>query len=205
MAETKEQKNHAAFVQPAIRDLAQAKNIRLAELDAVAVSAGPGSYTGIRVGLATAKGICYALQKKLVMVNTLEVMAEAVFAAAGKTIPALPGQALVCPMIDARRMEVFTALYTQDRQEIQPPHALILDEGSFTELLQQQPVLFTGSGHHKLKNILTHPQALFSGIEHRVSDLRLPALKKYRAGLFADLAYSDPLYVKEFFSPAPKS
>lgn len=132
-------------------------------------------------------------------------MAEAVLAAVRKGELELPAGALVCPMIDARRMEVFTALYTPDMQEIQTPHALILDENACTTFLQKQVILFSGSGHTKLQNLLTHPHALFTGIEHRVSDLVFPALKKYRSGVFANLAYSEPLYVKEFFTPARKS
>lgn len=203
--ETLEQKNHASFVQVAVKTLSEQQGISLTALDAVCVSAGPGSYTGIRVGLATAKGICYALQKPLIMVNTLEMMAYSIVTAAGLGQLSLPSQALLCPMIDARRMEVFTAVYTPEMQEIQAPYALILEPASFETVLNRQPVLFFGSGHEKLKPILTHPAALFSSHRHQVADLRVPALKRYNASDFSDLAYSEPLYVKEFFQPAPRA
>lgn len=203
--ETFEQKNHASFVQVAIQSLSAKQGARLSTLDAVCVSAGPGSYTGIRVGLATAKGICYALNKPLIMVNTLEMMAYSVLAAASNGLLSLPEEALLCPMIDARRMEVFTALYTPEMNEIQVPQARILEPGCFDTILDRQPVLFFGSGHEKLKNIVTHPAALFSGHRHQAADLKVPALKKYYAGEFSDLAYSEPLYVKEFFQPTPKA
>lgn len=198
-----EQKNHAGFVQPAIQELMRSGNSSLPELDAVSVTAGPGSYTGLRVGLATAKGICYALQKPLILVNTLEVMARAMRSELeAETTPAV--NTWLCPMIDARRMEVFTAWYDLSLAEIQPPHALILEPGSFAAMLEKQPVRFGGSGHTKLKAMLNSPNASFSRSQHTAADLAVLALKYYRIERFANLAYSEPLYVKEFFNPVKK-
>lgn len=198
-----EQKNHAGFVQPAIQELMQTSGCQLPELDAVSVTAGPGSYTGLRVGLATAKGISYALQKPLILVNTLEVMARAMRTelAAGAT-PA--PDTWLCPLIDARRMEVFTAWYDLSLTEIQPPQALILEAGCFEEMLTNRPVFFGGSGHTKLKTLLNSPNASFSHSLHTAADLAVLALKYYQIGRFANLAYSEPLYVKEFFNPVKK-
>lgn len=197
MIESTEQKNHASFVQPAIQELMSGAGFSLKQLNAVAVTAGPGSYTGLRVGMASAKGICYALDKPLILVNTLEVMAQAVVSRE----PLFTIDFLLCPLIDARRMEVFTAVYDSHLHEIKSPHALIVDENSFAYHLQTKKLLFSGSGHAKLKEMLNIPAAVFSNIQHNAGDLATRALKAYLSGHFADLAYSEPLYVKEFFNP----
>lgn len=190
-----DQKNHASFVQPAIESLLSQTGNRLAQVDAVAVTAGPGSYTGLRVGLASAKGICYALNKPLILVNTLEVMAQAVLSREASATT----EVLLCPMIDARRMEVFTALYDHSLQEMQPPHALVVDDTVFNELLSSRKIIFSGSGHNKLKDVIQHPNASFSSVQHDATDLAVRAAKSYERKHFANLAYSEPLYVKEFF------
>lgn len=200
MIESTEQKNHASFVQPAIRQLMADAGYPLQQLDAVAATSGPGSYTGLRVGMASAKGICYALDKPLILIHTPEVMAQAVVSRE----PLFDPSFLVCPLIDARRMEVFTALYNVSLSEVQPPHAAIIDESSFSELLNEKTVVFSGSGRTKLKGIVSAPTALFSDVQHHAGDLAARALKAYESRLFADLAYSEPLYVKEFFNPQPK-
>lgn len=204
LVSSQEQKNHAGFVQPAIQQLLAGNGCSMQELDAISVTAGPGSYTGLRVGLATAKGICYALQKPLILVNTLEVMARAVLRDLKEQgVPPASGT-LLCPMIDARRMEVFTALYTLDLTQIRAPHALILEEGCFADLLMNQPIIFSGSGHSKLKELVNSHNASYLHTLHTAADLVVPALSAYRSGQFADLAYSEPLYVKEFFNPVKK-
>ncbi len=131
MEESSEQKNHAAFVQPAIVRLLAANQLQLADIDAVAVTIGPGSYTGLRVGLASAKGICYALNKPLVTVNTLQVMAQAAYNDCVLKGISIDEQTLFCPLIDARRMEVFTAVYDARLAEIEAPYALVTDADSF--------------------------------------------------------------------------
>lgn len=200
IVESTEQKNHAAFVQPAIEKMANDARIVLNDIDAVAVTAGPGSYTGLRVGLASAKGIAYALQKPLILINTLEVMAAAVIKNMSRP---LNDSTLICPMIDARRMEVFTGLYNIFLQEIKPPYPLILDPTSFDEILQKQPVVFSGSGSAKLKNLLVQKTAYFSDTQHNATDLAARAIIAWNENRFADIAYSEPLYVKEFFSAVP--
>lgn len=191
-----EQKSHASFVQPAILELMQQTELELHQLDAVAVTAGPGSYTGLRVGLSSAKGLCFALQKPLIMLNTLEVMA-----AAQVTVTPPAGNVLLCPMIDARRMEVFTALYNKDLQELAPPSALILNEQSFAAELTDNTIVFFGSGSAKWQQLIQHPHAVFSTVQHQAEGMSLLAWKAFQDKRFADLAYSEPLYVKEFFTP----
>ncbi len=194
-----DQKNHAAFLQPAIQQLVQQTGISLQQLDAVAVTGGPGSYTGLRVGLASAKGICYTLNKPLIIINTLEVMA---WAAIEKEQDATQ---LYCPMIDARRMEVFTAVYQHDLTAAMAPQAMILDDHSFHELLEKHPILFTGSGSEKLKGILSHPHARFQTVHHHAGHLAQLALKAFADQSFADLAYSEPFYLKAFHDNSGKT
>lgn len=201
LLESPEQKNHAAFVQPAIQQLLSETGCQLTDIDAVAVTAGPGSYTGLRVGLASAKGICYALNKPLILINTLEVIAN-------NTISNYQPQnsnhppTLFCPLIDARRMEVFTAVYDASLTAVMPPQAMLLDAHAFGSLLDQHQVVFSGSGHYKLKEMLSHRNAIFSTNRHSVTDLAMLAHKAFEVQQFANLAYSEPLYVKEFFHPS---
>lgn len=202
LLENREQKNHAAFVQPAIEALVEETGIKLAEISAVAATSGPGSYTGLRVGLASAKGICYALHKPLILVNTLEVMAQALLTRCNSTEQPIDPAALVCPLIDARRMEVFTAIYDTSLHTILPPQAMILDSSAFQEFTRTKQVHFCGSGQFKLKDLLSHENVIFHHTEHSVSDLAVLADKAFESQHFADLAYSEPFYVKEFFDTA---
>lgn len=196
LKENPSQKDSAAWVQPAIQDLAKESGITLGQLVGVSVSAGPGSYTGLRVGMSTAKGLCYALGIPLITVSTLQMMAVA----------ALHGEAdLLCPMIDARRMEVFTALYTKDLEQVVAPHNLVLDAASFAGQLQQHPVLFFGNGATKFQPLVDSPWARFATIEANAAHLVPLALRAFEAKAFADLAYAEPYYGKEFFSTYIKS
>ena len=204
LIESSEQKNHAAFVQPAIQQIINESKYALADIDAVAVTSGPGSYTGLRVGLASAKGICYALNKPLILINTLETMAQSILCNYQLTNQPINQSTLLCPLIDARRMEVFTALYNVSLQEIDPPHALIIDENSFAALLEKQSIIFSGTGSQKVKGIISGTSAIFPDIQHNASHLAILADKACQLQRFADLAYSEPLYVKEFFNPSKK-
>lgn len=200
MLQNEDQKNHASFLQPAIQQLLHQTGMELPEIDAVALTAGPGSYTGLRVGMASAKGICYALNKPLILINTLEVMAQAARAA----YPADDPSILICPLIDARRMEVFTAVYDLLLQQILPPQAMILNAGSFSNLLDTHQLIFLGSGHQKLNQVLEHPNASFSDIRHHAGNLAQLAHKSFHSQHFTNLAYSEPQYVKAFFDPSGK-
>lgn len=196
--ENADQKNHASFIQPAIASLVTETGIALHQLAAIAVTGGPGSYTGIRVGMATAKGICYTLDKPLIIINTLEVMAFAAIQEEANT------DLLYCPLIDARRMEVFTAIYNYSLQPILEPQPMVLDSESFATFLQKQPILFAGSGMEKLKEILMHPNALFKIIDRNAEHLSILAHQALTQQAFADLAYSEPLYLKAFFDTSKK-
>lgn len=185
-------KQHASFVQPAIAEICEEVKTGLSEIDAVAVSNGPGSYTGLRVGLSSAKGICYALQKPLILLNTLQVIAESVRETADQ-------KTLLCPMIDARRAEVFTAVYDNDLKEVAAPQALILDEHSFESLLKEAKLTFLGSGAEKWEAICKHSNASFAVFEYNPRHLNNLAQKAFQNALFADLAYAEPFYLKPFF------
>lgn len=189
--ENKDIRDSAAWLHQAIHALLQEHATPLQQLQAIAVSAGPGSYTGLRVGMATAKGLCYALQVPLITLGTLEIMA-----AAAKDV----STDLLCPMIDARRMEVFTAVYDKEGQVILPPHNCILDTNSFADLLQSHSITFFGNGSHKWKELSIETTTYFKNIEHSAKDMIGLAAASYARKSFTDLAYSEPLYVKEFFT-----
>ena len=189
------QQEHAGFLQPAIQELCQRSGIGLKTLAAVSVMNGPGSYTGLRVGLAAAKGICYALKIPLICINTLDWIA---FGNLSDNFD------LVCPMIDARRMEVFTGLYSREMNRIFEPSALVLDEQSFAAQLAEQRIGFVGNGADKWKEICTHPNAVFPASLEDTRHFCHMTMVSYQQNQFADLAYAEPFYTKEFFNTQKK-
>lgn len=192
------QSDHAAWIHTAIRTVTAKASIDLHQLDAVAVTSGPGSYTGLRVGMATAKGLCYALHLPLVTENILELTAVAAYQLE-QTI-AFAGPVLYCPMIDARRMEVFTAMYNDRLEEVTRPSAVILDEQSFASELDEHSVVFCGNGSKKWRAICQHKNAVFADVSHQPEDFAMVATKKCQQRQFANLAYSEPDYFKNFYS-----
>jgi tRNA threonylcarbamoyladenosine biosynthesis protein TsaB len=143
--------------------------------------------------MATAKGICYALNKPLIILNTLLVMAKTAKNESAE---------LLCPMIDARRMEVFTALYTKDLQTVKEPTAMTLDEKSFDEELKNNRICFFGNGSNKFQKIKDHSNAIFSDIKFDAEAMVSLSEEKFNKKDFADLAYAEPLYLKEFYTPS---
>ncbi len=186
------QKDHAAFVQTGITQLLQQASVSMNDISAVAVTAGPGSYTGLRVGMASAKGLCYALNKPLVAINTLEVMTKAV------QLQTTQDDILFCPMIDARRMEVFTAIYNSKLNVVMEPCALILDENSYASHLQKNKILFFGSGAAKWQAITVHPHISFAAVTCLPEAFAALSYYYYSNNVVADLAYIQPYYIKEF-------
>ena len=184
-------RGHSSWLHQAILDTCQKARITLNDLDAVAVTIGPGSYTGLRVGLSAAKGICFSLGKPLIAINTLELIASGVNEPTAKYI---------CPMIDARRMEVFTALYSIKLEQVMAPGALVLDEGSFSERLEEGRVVFAGNGAVKFRKIISHPNAVFTDGMPSADKMRTLAFDAFRHKKFSDVAYTEPLYVKEFYN-----
>ncbi len=188
--ENKDQKDHASWLHTSIAAMLKQTGMKTTDLSAVAVSIGPGSYTGLRVGLSAAKGLCYALNIPLITVGTLDMIAFAVKEEAFE---------FICAMIDARRMEVFTALYDKNQRQIHPPSAMIIDIQRFSTALDKNKVLFCGNGSKKLQAILSHPNATFSDTSMTSIHLSQIAHQYYRENRFADLAYAEPLYIKDFF------
>ncbi|MEO5984022.1 MAG: tRNA (adenosine(37)-N6)-threonylcarbamoyltransferase complex dimerization subunit type 1 TsaB [Ferruginibacter sp.] len=191
-----DQKNHSAFLHTAIAGLLNSTGTDKNELAAVAVTAGPGSYTGIRIGMASAKGLCFALNKPLILINSLEMLArDAImhFNFSGTD------KALICPMIDARRMEVFTALYDLNGQNILPPQALILSPDSFKEYKNDRIIFYVGGGSVKWKLINTNSNNYF------LKDVNVATAMAYLSNemvllkAFADVCYSEAIYVKAFY------
>ncbi|MCL1934616.1 MAG: tRNA (adenosine(37)-N6)-threonylcarbamoyltransferase complex dimerization subunit type 1 TsaB [Candidatus Azobacteroides sp.] len=171
----------------------QANHLRL---DAVAVSEGPGSYTGLRIGVSLAKGLCFGLDIPLIAVPTLKIMAARF----------VPSFSYLCPMIDARRMEVYSALYDGNLNEIEPIRAMIIDENSYRDLLCQKEIIFFGTGADKCKTVIRSSNAVFvTGIYPAASDMTEEAEKAFSGKIFADVVYFEPFYLKEFQATTPKN
>ncbi len=185
------QKDHASFLQPAIKQLLQLSNYSMDQLNAVSVTIGPGSYTGLRVGLASAKGLCYALNIPLITLGTFEVMALSVI-----NYTKEPELHLYCPMIDARRMEVFTAVYDHNLNEIIAPCAIILEPETLDNLIQGKQIFFFGSGAKKFSNQSLNKNLKSSETTNLPQALAIFSLKKFQKKIFTDLTYSEPLYIK---------
>ncbi|MBW7892544.1 MAG: tRNA (adenosine(37)-N6)-threonylcarbamoyltransferase complex dimerization subunit type 1 TsaB [Chitinophagaceae bacterium] len=184
---------HAAFVQPAIQEVMESQQIGLERLDAVGVVSGPGSYTGLRVGMASAKGICYALKKPLIGICTLEVMTCA-------AIDLFPGFDYYAPMIDARRMEVFTALYNARLEPRIDPSPVILSPDLFLDVNSKQKILCFGSGSSKWeKGQILNKNISLVDLDYNGIHLAQLFFTFYGKNNFIDLAYSEPLYLKDFY------
>ena len=171
---------------------------KFSDLDAIAVSKGPGSYTGLRIGVSAAKGFCFALEKPLIAVNTLRGMAYG----AAKNVKE---KSLLCPMIDARRMEVYCAFYDLDNNEIRSTSAEIITEDSFADILKENKVIFFGDGAAKCKQAITHPNAIFiDNAFPSAGYLVQIAENKFANKEFEDVAYFEPYYLKDFVSGSQK-
>lgn len=170
-------------------------------LDAVAVSCGPGSYTGLRIGVSMAKGICYGQDLPLIGIPTLKILCVPIL-----LFHDLPENALLCPMIDARRMEVYAALYDRSLQVVRETAADIVDEDTYLEYLEKQPVYFFGNGSGKCREKITHPNAYFIENIRPLAKMMFPLAEKAIAeNDFKDVAYFEPYYLKEFVATKSKS
>lgn len=206
-------KAHASLTAVFVQEILAERGTSLAECDAVCVSMGPGSYTGLRVGVSTAKGLCFGAGKPLLAVGTLDTLV------AQAQIPGQAGHEVkyIIPMIDARRMEVYAAVFevpspcssdcddrTGQAHQITETAPVIIDETSFAEYLADGPCLFIGDGAGKCAEILAHPNARFCQCHPMASAMLSPAVKAYRAGDFKDVAYFEPFYLKEFVATVSK-
>ena len=169
--------------------------------DAVAVSCGPGSYTGLRIGVSMAKGICYGRDLKLLAVPTLELLCVPVLL----RNPEMEENALLCPMLDARRMEVYAALYDRSLKAVRPVSADIVEADTYKQWLDERPIYFFGNGSKKCTEIIEHPNAHFiDGIEPLAKWMQPLAEKRFLNEQFEDVAYFVPFYLKDFVAIKPK-
>jgi len=186
--EVHEPQAHAEKLAVFMEEVLRQSGIAADQLSAVAVSEGPGSYTGLRIGVSTAKGLAYALSIPMIAVGTLELMASAV-----------RGGDWLCPMIDARRMEVYCALFDEGGNMVAKPHARVIDAESFSDVLATHRIRFFGNGAMKCRDVLTHSNARFvEGIYPRAADMGKLVSDRFAAGQFVDLASFEPVYLKEF-------
>ena len=187
--------SHAERLHLFIEEVINEANISKDDLSAVAISKGPGSYTGLRIGVSTAKGLCYALDIPLISVSTLEALADQVKVDDG----------VVIPMLDARRMEVYSAIFDQNNNQIRETKAQVLDENSFKAYLKNGKVYFIGNGVEKSKEIIIHKNAVF--IENKLpssENMSKISYDKYKKSDIEDVAYFEPYYLKDFIALKPK-
>ena len=194
------ERTSAAMLTTLIDDVVRQTGHALDQLDAIAVAKGPGSYTGLRIAVSTAKGLCFALDKPLLGLNTLAGMTEQIRAL-------FPTGTLLCPMIDARRMEVYCAFYDVTGAEMVPTSAQIIDENSFSQWLAQGPVVFFGDGADKCRALLSqYPNAFFPdlAVVPSARTIGLLATTAFTESRFENIATFEPFYLKDFMTTQPK-
>ncbi len=197
-------KAHASLTAVFIQEMLDERGLTLADCDAVCVSKGPGSYTGLRVGVSTAKGLCFGSGKPLIAVGTLDTLV----AQAGEET----AYKFIIPMIDARRMEVYAGVFSsvisseveKSYEQITETAPAIIDENSFAEYLEQGPCLFIGDGAGKCADVIKHPNAHFCQCWPKASAMLEPAIEAYKEKRFEDVAYFEPFYLKEFVATVSK-
>ncbi|GHB53241.1 tRNA (adenosine(37)-N6)-threonylcarbamoyltransferase complex dimerization subunit type 1 TsaB [Mongoliitalea lutea] len=190
--ESNQENAHARQLMLSIEQLLKLENITSSQLDAIAVSTGPGSYTGLRIGVSVAKGLAFALDKPVIAVDTLQALAQ-------RAKPYIADEnTWIVPMIDARRMEVYTAVLDPNMNLVEEVHPLILEETSFQQYLEQGEVHFLGDGSSKFQELIQHPNARFHVEQNSAASIGVLAYEKFLRQDFADLAYFEPNYLKEF-------
>ena len=206
LQESGPQRSHATLLNQYIKQVLQNADLDMNQLDAVSVSKGPGSYTGLRIGVSTSKGIAYALGIPVIASGTLENMASGASSnPAIQELATTKKEYLLAPMLDARRMEVYAAFFKADGSTFRDVSADIVDQDSYREILDHHPVIFFGSGADKCTEVLTHPNAhLIKGFHPSAAHMIQPALKRFGNKQFEDVAYFEPYYLKEFIATTPK-
>lgn len=194
--ESTQPRAHAAMTAVFVKEMLDAQGLRAADCDAVCVSAGPGSYTGLRVGSSTAKGLCFAAGIPLLAAGTLEVLAWQ--AVQDGLVP--EGCRYIIPMIDARRMEVYTAVFSPDLRKLTPTEPMVVDAGSFADRLSEGPVLFIGDAAGKCSGVIGSGNTHFVQTCPRASSMLGPAERELAARNFRDTAYFEPFYLKQFIA-----
>ncbi|MBO6045002.1 MAG: tRNA (adenosine(37)-N6)-threonylcarbamoyltransferase complex dimerization subunit type 1 TsaB [Bacteroidales bacterium] len=203
----------ASLTAPFVKDILDAQGIGVRDCDAVCVSKGPGSYTGLRVGVSTAKGLCFGAGIPLIAIGTLDTLvyqaadlSSGIASLSSDTAGELPssGFRYVIPMVDARRMEVYTAVFTPEGRQLTDTRPQVVEPGNYSELLAEGPVLFIGDGAGKCREALSHPNAYFAQCCPKASAMLRPAFAAWDARRFEDTAYFEPFYLKEFIATVPR-
>lgn len=204
LKETKEGMKHASQLTVFIEAILKENNNKVVDLDAVVISKGPGSYTGLRIGVSTAKGLCYGAKIPLIAINTLEAMSVPIAAKISSELKD-SSSAWYCPMIDARRMEVFTAFFDKENNLQKETSADIIDQDSYAKVLAEREIVFFGDGSAKCKEVLTHKNAIFiDDITPSAANMICIADAKFHKAEFEDVAYFEPFYLKDFVATTPK-
>jgi len=188
--------SHAERLHVYIDEVLKSSKMALRDLDAISISKGPGSYTGLRIGVSAAKGLCYSLDKPLISVATLEALSHQIKIESG----------VIVTMLDARRMEVYSTIFDSEHKQVRDTQAQILDKNSFAKFLEKGKVYFIGNGVEKTKALIKHPNAVF--IENKLpsaNEMSLLAYNKYKKNDTEDVAYFEPYYLKDFIALKPKA
>ncbi len=203
LKESDTKNNHASVLTLFMDEVIKTAGVTLSDLDAIAVSEGPGSYTGLRIGVAAAKGLCFALDRPLIAVNTLQAMSLGM---ANSISSGKISNVLYCPMIDARRMEVYCAIFDEKYNKVRETRAEIIEENSFKEFLVKNKVVFAGDGALKCRSFIEqHPNAIFSETFQTSAKFMITlSEKKFSEGKFENLAYFEPYYLKDFIAGKPR-
>lgn len=206
LKETKEGMKHASHLTVFIQNILKENELTIADLNGVAVSMGPGSYTGLRIGVSTAKGICYGSNLPLIAINTLQAMTKPLLN--NKNVLSQisnPGEAFFCPMIDARRMEVYTAFFNNKNELVKDISADIINETSYSKELSEREVIFFGDGASKCKEVIQSKNGIFlDNITTSAIGMIELADVKFQNQEFEDVAYFEPFYLKDFVATTPK-
>ena len=189
--------SHGENLHVFIEELIKETSLSFQELDAIAVSNGPGSFTGLRIGVSAAKGLCFSLDKPLISISTLASLANSLEVEKGSVI---------VPLLDARRMEVYSSVFNSDYENIRKTQAEIIDENSFSTYLEKSKVFFLGDGAEKCKETITHENAIFlDGYFPSSKQMAALSHQKYQNNDFEDVAYFEPFYLKDFLITKPKN
>jgi tRNA threonylcarbamoyladenosine biosynthesis protein TsaB len=201
LRETAVSNSHSELITVFVREVLEEAGVAITEIDAVAVSKGPGSYTGLRIGVSTAKGICYSLDKPLISVSTLRAMAFG----AQLNYPGINSGTLLCPMLDARRMEVYYALFDNKLHEIKPDSAAIITETYFSDIPDDKKLLLFGDGAEKFKSMFKDKPDISLIPDFSISARYMiqPGLDKYNHQKFEDVTWFEPFYLKDFIAGKP--
>lgn len=204
--ENQEGLNHSELLTSFIESILKRNNLKAKDIDAFAISKGPGSYTGLRIGTSVAKGLCYASDRQLIAISIFDAMVWYVTQNQQEFDLNLDECSLLCPMIDARRMEVYYAIYNNKLECLEPISAKIMSENSFNELFEKNRIIFFGNGAEKCHEVIKHQNALFVGPKKVSARFMINlAEQKFNSRDFEDVAYFEPYYLKDFVATIPKN